>query len=71
MDLNPATSMWLNIAVAVLGGLTTAGATMTDLFGQGPSQKIMAGIGLASLLVGSVNGALHGSSPPVAGPLAK
>lgn len=66
--LDPAISMYINIIVSVVGGLSTAGATLTDLFGTGPAQKIIAGAGLASLVFGSVNAALHGYSPPTAGP---
>lgn len=68
MELDPKISMWLNILGAVVGVGATATAQLTDLFGSGPAQKIVAGMGLAATLFGAVNGALHGYSPPVAGP---
>lgn len=68
--MNPNISMWLNIAISVISGLTGAAAVLTDLFGQGPAQKIVAGLALAGILVGSVNTGLHATSTAQAGPLA-
>ena len=69
--MNPSIAMWINIAATVISGLTAATAELTDLFGQGPAQKIAAGIGIAGIVIGSINTALHATSPQIAGPLSK
>jgi hypothetical protein len=69
MSIDPKISMWLNIAVSVLGFLTGASAQLTDIFGQGETQKIVALCGLAVGLLGSINTALHGASSAQAGPM--
>ena len=69
--INPDWSMWLNIAVSVLSALTGAAAIFSDLFGDGPAKKIMAGIGLAGLIVGAINTGLHAASSAQSGPAVK
>jgi hypothetical protein len=63
--------MWINIVASVLSGLTGAAALLTNIFGQGEGQKIIAAISLAGIIVGSVNAALHGTSTSAPGPLGK
>jgi hypothetical protein len=69
--INPSLSMWLNIVATVLAALTGSAAMFTDLFGQGPAQKIMAGIGLAGVVFGAINTTLHANSSAQAGPAVK
>ena len=68
MSVDPKVSMWLNVLVSVVAALTGATAMFTDLFGQGPAQKVAAGLGLAGLVLGAVNTTLHAYSAPVSGP---
>ena len=69
--MNPTVSMWLNIAVSVASALTGAAALFSDLFGDGPAKKIVAGISLASLIVSAINAGLHSTSSSAPGPLNK
>lgn len=69
MSVNPKISMWLNVLASVVAALTGATAMFTDLFGQGPAQKVIAGIGLAGLVLGAVNTTLHAYSAPASGPM--
>ena len=71
MQLDPFVSAVFNILIAFCGALAGATASLTDLFGQGPAQKIVAGVGIASSVLGALNGALHGYSPPTSGPFNK
>ena len=70
MQVDPKVSMWINIAVSVLGVVVGAGAQLTVLFGQGRAQAIISVCGLLLAVGGAVNGALHGYSGPEPGPLA-
>ena len=63
-------SMWVNIAGMVLSALAGATTQLTDIFGSGPAQKVVAGISLAGLVVTTINMALHAQSPASPGPLA-
>ena len=69
--MNPSISMWVNIGVSVISGLAGAATLFTDLFGQGPAQKIVAGLSLAGIVVGAVNAGLHATSTSQPGPLGK
>lgn len=69
--MNPNVSMWVNIAVSIISGLAGAASLFTDMFGQGPAQKIVAGLSLAGIVVGAVNAGLHSVSTAQPGPLAK
>jgi hypothetical protein len=69
MQIDPKISMWLNIAMSVLGALMGASAELTTIFGQGTSQAIISVCGLVLTVVGAINGALHGVSGPEAGPM--
>ena len=66
--IDPRFAQAVNLAVMLLAALAGAGAEFTTIFGDGPTKQIMAGIGLAGVLVGAVNAWLHNQSAPVAGP---
>ena len=69
--MDPKVSMWLNIAGLVLSALTGAAALFSDLFGDGPAKKIVAGISLGALVITTINTALHGYSTSAPGPMSK
>jgi hypothetical protein len=69
MQIDPKVSMWIMIAMAVMGVLAASGAQLTELFGTGVAQKIVTADGLTLAIVGAVAGVLHGYSSPVPGPL--
>jgi len=69
--MNPTTSMWVNIAATVIAALVGCSAEFTDLFGESHAKRIMAGVGLAGVVIGAVNTALHATSTNQPGPLAK
>lgn len=71
MNIDPKTSMIINLIIAVLGVLAGAGAYFTTMFGQSTGQAIVGTLGLVLAVLGAVNGVLHASSSPVAGPIAK
>jgi|HubBroStandDraft_5_1064220.scaffolds.fasta_scaffold547666_2 hypothetical protein len=70
MNIDPKTSMILNIVIAVLGVLAGAGAYFTTIFGQQMGQTVVMTIGLVLAVLGAINGVLHASSTSEPGPLA-
>ena len=70
LSINPNISAALNVGVAVTGALAGATAEFTTLLGQGPAAKAAAVAGLAALVLGAVNSALHGLSSDKPGVLA-
>ena len=68
MSVDPKYSMWFNILASVVSALMGGAAMFTDLFGQGTAQKVMAGLGIAGLVLGAINTGLHNYSAPVSGP---
>jgi hypothetical protein len=71
MNVDPRIGYYLNGALVVVAGLTTATSQFTTLFGEGATRQIMAAIGLTGIVLGAINTWLHGSSAPAAGPLVK
>lgn len=69
MNVNPATSMWVNVVGAIAGVLAAGGAAETTLFGQGPAQKIAAAAGLGVAIISGINAVLHAESSAQPGPL--
>ena len=69
--IRPIVGVVLNTATAVTSGLTALAASFTDLFGQGPSKKIVAATAIMGVVIASVNGGLHAASSTESGPLVK
>jgi len=69
--VNPKTAMALNIALAIVSALAGAGAMFTDVFGADLAKIIVASCGLAGLVLGAINTALHALSTRTEGPVAK
>lgn len=69
-NISPKFMMVFNAIVAGLGVLMQAGAQFTDLFGQGPSQKIIAAVSLAFMFLGAIGTAMGAGSSTHPGPLA-
>lgn len=68
--MNPSTSTYINIAIAVLGAVAAAGAYFTSMFGQQTAQMIVGTAGFVLAMLGAVNGAMHAVSTATPGPLA-
>ena len=68
MQIDTKISMYLNIALAVLGALAASSAQLTTLFGQGEAQAIISLCGLFVGVLGAINAGLHGYSSPAPGP---
>lgn len=51
---------WFQIISGIISGLVTAGALFTTIFGETMTLKIIAGMGLANIVVSSVGAALSG-----------
>ena len=62
MMIDPKTALWLNVAYAVLTGLT---APMLQAAGIAHAEQV---IGIAALLAMPLNIVLHAVSSPLAGP---
>jgi hypothetical protein len=71
VSIDPKYSMVINIVIAVLGVIVASTAELTTIFGQHDTQIIVAASGITLGVIGAINSALHGYSPPAAGPLAK
>ena len=59
MEVSGSVSTWVNVGVMICSALAGAATLFTDLVGQGPAQKIVAGISIAGLVLGAINTALH------------
>ena len=64
--MNPAIAMWLNFAMAALGGVATVAPSAVGAQGS----VVVQGAAAAVSILGILNGFLHGFSTPAAGPLA-
>ena len=68
MTISPKLSMWINIAVAILGLL--AAKVLPSYVPAGAVTYVSETAGWVLAVYGAVNGALHGVSAPQPGPLA-
>lgn len=66
--INSSTSVIINIIIAVLAFLVTAGASLTSIFGADLADKIIAVSGLISGVLASANAVLHSISSSKPGP---
>lgn len=66
--ISPTVSMWVNIAVAVLGVVVSSTAALTTLFGHSTAQAVVTVSGLVLAVLGAVNTALHNYASTQAGP---
>lgn len=71
MNVSPNVSVGINIGLAVLGVVTASSGYFTDMFGGRVSAEIVETAGFSAAILGSVNGALHAFSAPMAGMWAK
>ena len=67
--LDPKVGMWLNIAAALAAYIASSAAAFTTLFGEGPTQKVVAIAGLAGGAIATVNAVLHAASSNSTGPM--
>ena len=60
--MNITSKQWFQIVSGVIGGLITGAALMQTLFGQDLTIKIVAGLGIANIILGSIGAALSGQA---------
>ena len=59
MTINPKYGMWISIVAAIVSALLLCGAEFTTLFGASVDAMIMAGLGIANVIINAVNAVLH------------
>jgi len=60
--MNVTSKQWFQICSSVIGGLITGAALLQTLFGQDLTIKIVAVLGIANIILGSVGAALSGQA---------
>ena len=60
--MNITSKQWFQIITSVIGGLTTGAALLQTLFGQALTIQIVAVLGIANIIMGSVGAALSGQA---------
>jgi hypothetical protein len=63
--VNITIKQWFQIVSSSVAGLITGAALLNPLFGQALSLKIVAGLGIVNIIVGSVGTALSGQKDTV------
>jgi len=69
--MSPNNAMWLNIAVALLGGIVGGGISFSGILPDDISQQIVKYSAFTLSVYGIVNATLHGVSTSDKGPLVK
>ena len=60
--MNVTSKQWFQIVSSVIGGLITGAALLQTLFGQDLTIKIVAVLGIANIIMGSVGASLSGQA---------
>lgn len=60
--MNITSKQWFQIITSIIGGLTTGAALLQTLFGQDVTIQIVAILGIANIIMGSVGAALSGQA---------
>lgn len=68
--MNITSKQWFQIVQGIIGGLITGAALMQTLFGQDLTLKIVAGLGIANIIISSIGTALSGQGADVKSVLA-
>lgn len=71
MTISPKASMWINAGFVLLGAIGAGTLALPDFIPAGPAHYIVSTASFIFTAYGLMNGALHGVSAPVAGPLVK